>query len=109
MKVSPARSGSASSGPPALDGERQAYTDVVPFARRVVEEFPDSVLWGSDWPHPNLTGHMPDDGLLVDYVPRVAVTSEAAAQIARGQPDAALLARRRCLNLPVPFPKRARP
>ncbi|WP_329060732.1 amidohydrolase family protein [Streptomyces sp. NBC_01429] len=62
-------------GPPALDGERHAYTDVVPFARRVVEEFPDDVLWGTDWPHPNLTGHMPDDGLLVDHVPRVAVTS----------------------------------
>ncbi|MEE1801048.1 amidohydrolase family protein [Streptomyces sp. JV176] len=63
-------------GPPALDGERHPYTDVVPFARRVVEEFPDDVLWGTDWPHPNLTGHMPDDGLLVDYVPQVAVTAE---------------------------------
>lgn len=63
-------------GPAALDGERHAYTDVVPFARRVVSEFPDRVLWGSDWPHPNLTDHMPDDGLLVDYVPQVAVTAE---------------------------------
>jgi 2-pyrone-4,6-dicarboxylate lactonase len=64
------------SGPPALDGQREAYTDVVPFARRVVEEFPDAVLWGTDWPHPNLTSHMPDDGLLVDHVPHVAVTSK---------------------------------
>ncbi|MFF5563053.1 amidohydrolase family protein [Streptomyces sp. NPDC012623] len=63
-------------GPPALDGERHAYTDVVPFARRVVEEFPDDVLWGTDWPHPNLTGHMPDDGLLVDHIPRIAPTAE---------------------------------
>ncbi|MFZ3555121.1 amidohydrolase family protein [Streptomyces sp. BH055] len=61
-------------GPPALDGEQHAYDDVVPFGRRVIEEFPDRVLWGSDWPHPNLTDHMPDDGLLVDYVSRVAVT-----------------------------------
>lgn len=64
------------SGPPALDGERHAYTDVVPFARRVVEEFPDRVLWGTDWPHPNLTDHMPDDGLLVDHIPHVAGTAE---------------------------------
>jgi 2-pyrone-4,6-dicarboxylate lactonase len=64
------------SGPSALDGEQHAYTDAVPFGRRVIEEFPDRVLWGTDWPHPNLTGHMPDDGLLVDYIPRVAVTSE---------------------------------
>jgi 2-pyrone-4,6-dicarboxylate lactonase len=63
-------------GPAALDGEKSPYTDVVPFARRVIEEFPDQVLWGTDWPHPNLTAHMPDDGLLVDYVPHVAVTAE---------------------------------
>ncbi|PNG97974.1 amidohydrolase family protein [Streptomyces malaysiensis] len=63
-------------GPPALNAERHPYTDVVPFARRAIEEFPDRVLWGTDWPHPNLTGHMPDDGLLVDYVPQVAVTAE---------------------------------
>ncbi len=41
-------------GPKALDGEQAAYRDVVPFARSVVEEFPDRVLWGTDWPHPNL-------------------------------------------------------
>ncbi|MCF3962893.1 amidohydrolase family protein [Streptomyces fuscigenes] len=63
-------------GRPALGGEPEPYSDVVPFGRKVVEEFPDSVLWGTDWPHPNLKSHMPDDGLLVDYVPRVAVTSE---------------------------------
>ncbi|WOX21338.1 amidohydrolase family protein [Streptomyces solicathayae] len=63
------------SGPPALDGERHAYRDVIPFARRVVEEFPDRVLWGTDWPHPNLTDHMPDDGLLVDLVPDIAPTA----------------------------------
>ena len=64
------------SGPPALDGERNAYHDVVPFARRVVESFPDRVLWGTDWPHPNLKDHMPDDGLLVDFIPHIAATPE---------------------------------
>ncbi|GHH76839.1 2-pyrone-4,6-dicarboxylate hydrolase [Streptomyces sulfonofaciens] len=63
-------------GPAALDGERHPYRDVVPFARRMVEEFEDSVLWGTDWPHPNLVDHMPDDGLLVDYVPQVALTPD---------------------------------
>jgi 2-pyrone-4,6-dicarboxylate lactonase len=63
------------SGPPALDGEREAYRDVVPFARRIVETFPDRVLWGTDWPHPNLKDHMPDDGLLVDFIPHVAPTA----------------------------------
>ncbi len=63
-------------GPPALDGERAAYRDVMPFARRVVEEFPDRVLWGTDWPHPNLKDHMPDDGLLVDVIPHLAPTPD---------------------------------
>ena len=64
------------SGPRALNDEQQAYVDVVPFARRVVEEFPDRVLWGTDWPHPNLKDHMPDDGLLVDFIPCIAPTAE---------------------------------
>ena len=57
------------SGPPG-------YDDVVPFARRLVETFPERVLWGTDWPHPNMKSHMPDDGKLVDYVPRIAATPE---------------------------------
>ena len=64
------------SGPPALAGEQDAYRDVVPFARMLVETFPDRVLWGTDWPHPNLKNHMPDDGLLVDFIPRIATTPE---------------------------------
>ena len=63
-------------GPPALGGEQAAYRDVVPFARHLVETFPDRVLWGTDWPHPNLKDHMPDDGLLVDVIPHIAVTPD---------------------------------
>jgi 2-pyrone-4,6-dicarboxylate lactonase len=60
----------SASGPPA-------YEDVTPFARRIIDQFPDRVLWGTDWPHPNLKSHMPDDGLLVDYIPRIAVSADA--------------------------------
>lgn len=68
-------------GPNALNGERAAYRDVVPFARRIVETFPDRVLWGTDWPHPNLKDHMPDDGLLVDFIPHIAVTTELQTKL----------------------------
>jgi 2-pyrone-4,6-dicarboxylate lactonase len=68
-------------GPPALNGEQRPYRDVVPFARRVVETFPDRVLWGTDWPHPNLKGHMPDDGLLVDFIPQIAATPKLQHQL----------------------------
>jgi 2-pyrone-4,6-dicarboxylate lactonase len=50
------------------------YADVVPFAKTIVEDFPDRVLWGTDWPHPNMKKEMPDDGILVDYVPSIATT-----------------------------------
>jgi len=56
-------------GPPA-------YDDVIPFAKKVVESFPDRVLWGTDWPHPNMTTHMPDDGVLVDFIPKIAVNAD---------------------------------
>ena len=64
------------SGPPALNGEPDPYRDVVPFARKVVEEFPGRVLWGTDWPHPNLKDHMPDDGLMVDIIPHIAPAAD---------------------------------
>lgn len=57
------------------------YEDVVRFARRIVETFPDRVLWGTDWPHPNMKSHMPDDGALVDFVPKVATTAALQRQL----------------------------
>ena len=57
------------------------YDDVIPFARTLVERFPDRVLWGTDWPHPNMKTHMPDDGTLVDIIPRIAVTQEAQRRL----------------------------
>jgi 2-pyrone-4,6-dicarboxylate lactonase len=62
--------------PDRLSATGPPYDDVVPFARRVVERYPDRVLTGTDWPHPNLKTHMPNDGDLVDFVPRVATTEE---------------------------------
>jgi 2-pyrone-4,6-dicarboxylate lactonase len=52
------------------------YSDFVPFARRIVETYPGRVLWGTDWPHPNMKSHMPDDGDLVNLLPRIAPTAE---------------------------------
>ena len=79
------------SGPKALNGEPNlengAYADVVPFAKRIVETFPDRVLWGTDWPHPNLKDHMPDDGLLVDFIPQIATTPELQQKLLVDNPN----------------------
>ena len=52
------------------------FRDAVPFARALVEVAPDRVLWGTDWPHPNIAGDMPNDGDLVDLLAE-AVEDEA--------------------------------
>jgi 2-pyrone-4,6-dicarboxylate lactonase len=54
----------SSNGPP--------FTDAVPFAQALIEAAPDRILWGTDWPHPNIARHMPNDGDLVDLVPLLA-------------------------------------
>jgi 2-pyrone-4,6-dicarboxylate lactonase len=57
----------SSSGPP--------FTDAVPFARALIEASPERVLWGTDWPHPNVKW-MPDDAALMDLFPLMAPEAE---------------------------------
>jgi predicted TIM-barrel fold metal-dependent hydrolase len=51
----------SSHGPP--------FTDAVPFAQAILKVAPERALWGTDWPHPNIKKHMPNDGDLVDLIP----------------------------------------
>jgi len=51
----------SSAGPP--------FTDAIPFAQALIAAAPDRMLWGTDWPHPNIAKHMPNDGDLVDLIP----------------------------------------
>jgi 2-pyrone-4,6-dicarboxylate lactonase len=69
------------SGAERLSKTGPPYDDVVPFGRALVERYPERVLWGTDWPHPNMTTHMPDDGQLVDFIPRIATTPALQEQL----------------------------
>ena len=60
--------------PERLTQQAPDYSDVEPYARTLVERFPQQVLWGTDWPHPNMKSHTPDDGLLVDVITKIAPT-----------------------------------
>jgi 2-pyrone-4,6-dicarboxylate lactonase len=60
--------------PDRLTQQALDYSDVEPYARTLVERFPQQVLWGTDWPHPNMKSHTPDDGQLVDVIPKIATT-----------------------------------
>jgi 2-pyrone-4,6-dicarboxylate lactonase len=59
------------SGSERISKQRAPWKDAAPFARKLVAEFGDRALWGSDWPHPNLK-EVPDDGDLVDLIAEMA-------------------------------------
>ena len=52
------------------------FVDAVPFAKALVEAAPERVLWGTDWPHPNIAQHMPNDAGLVELIPLFAPEPE---------------------------------
>jgi 2-pyrone-4,6-dicarboxylate lactonase len=52
------------------------YSDAVPFAAKLAADFPDRVVWGTDWPHPHHKGPVPDDGALVDLIGLIAPAEE---------------------------------
>lgn len=64
------------SGAERLSPQGPPFEDFAAVIRPVVELYPDRVLWGSDWPHPNMEHRIPDDGTLVDLIPRIAITAE---------------------------------
>ncbi|WP_223475965.1 amidohydrolase family protein [Oricola indica] len=67
--------------PERLTADGPPYDDVVAFGRKIVDTFPDRVIWGTDWPHPNMKSHVPDDGKLVDFIPRIATTETAQRKL----------------------------
>jgi predicted TIM-barrel fold metal-dependent hydrolase len=58
-------------GAERVSSEGPPFADAVPFGRALVEAAPDRVLWGTDWPHPNVKW-MPEDAELVNLFPRMA-------------------------------------
>jgi 2-pyrone-4,6-dicarboxylate lactonase len=58
-------------GPERASASGPPFHDAVPFAKRLIDNAPDRVIWGTDWPHPNVK-FMPNDGDLVDLIPLYA-------------------------------------
>lgn len=59
------------SGCERISRRAMPFPDAIPFARKLVAEFGERTLWGTDWPHPNLAA-VPDDGQLVDLLAEIA-------------------------------------
>ncbi len=75
------------SGAERISSKGPPFTDAVPFARALIEVAPDRILWGTDWPHPNIAKHMPNDGDLVDLVPLFAPDEAVARKILVENPN----------------------
>lgn len=58
------------------EGPEKNYSDILPFMGVLIKNYTERVLWGTDWPHPNMKSHMPDDGKLVDIIEKIAPTEE---------------------------------
>lgn len=61
-----------------------AFADAV---APLVADYPDRCIWGTDWPHPNMADEIPDDGHLVDMIPRIAPTAELQRKLLVDNPE----------------------
>ncbi|WP_186018019.1 amidohydrolase family protein [Burkholderia gladioli] len=66
---------------------RKPFDDAIPFARALIEAAPDRVLWGTDWPHPNISKDMPNDGGLVDLLFRFCPDAELRQKLLVDNPN----------------------
>lgn len=55
-----------------VGGGGDPWVDFANAVAPLVADYPDRCLWGTDWPHPNMQDEVPDDGHLVDMIPRLA-------------------------------------
>lgn len=74
-------------GAERISAQGPPFTDAVPFARALIDIAPDRILWGTDWPHPNIKKHMPNDGDLVDLIPLFAPEQDLQQKILIENPN----------------------
>jgi len=68
------------SGPERVSAAGKPFHDAMPFAAALVESAPERVLWGTDFPHPNVKA-MPNDGELVDFFAKVVPDAKLRKRI----------------------------
>ena len=74
------------SGAERLSDLNPTYDDVIPFAQALIAAAPDRIIWGTDWPHPNMAKTMPNDGDLVDLLARYCGDAETLKRVAVDNP-----------------------
>ena len=73
--------------PDRLDPAGDPWNAFAEAVRPLVEDYPDRCIWGTDWPHPNMQDKVPDDGHLVNMIPRIAPTEELQRKLLVSNPE----------------------
>src|SRR5207248_10477666 len=68
-------------GAERVSAMRPPFSDAIPYAQALINAAPTRVLWGTDWPHPNVGRHMPNDGDLVNLLAQMAPQPELQKKI----------------------------
>jgi 2-pyrone-4,6-dicarboxylate lactonase len=73
--------------PPRDGGGGDPWNAFAEAVRPLVEDYPDRCIWGTDWPHPNMQDNVPDDGHLIDMIPRIAPTADLQHKLLIDNPE----------------------
>jgi 2-pyrone-4,6-dicarboxylate lactonase len=73
--------------PDRLDPTGDPWNAFAEAVRPLVEAYPDRCIWGTDWPHPNQQAILPDDGHIVDMIPRIAPSAELQHKLLVANPE----------------------
>ena len=73
--------------PDRLDASDDPWDNFANAIAPLVADYPDRCIWGTDWPHPNMQDNIPDDGHIVDMIPRIAPTSELQHKLLVANPE----------------------
>ncbi|MFM0470470.1 amidohydrolase family protein [Paraburkholderia strydomiana] len=61
-----------------MSGSNEPWSRALPQVRELLAAAPDRAIWGSDWPHPNIQGDVPDDAKLLAFIEEVCGDPQAA-------------------------------
>lgn len=73
--------------PDRLDPSGDPWNAFAAAVGPLITDYPDRALWGTDWPHPNMQDAVPDDGHLVDMIPRIAPTADLQQKLLVTNPE----------------------
>ena len=68
-------------GAERVSAGKRPFRDAVPFAQALVAIDTGRLLWGTDWPHPNISKDMPNDGELVNLLGEICPDERDRARI----------------------------